>query len=294
MLEIICVVGFVAVALCLSSIKLLKDYERLVIFRAGLLAAIRGPGPQIVWPFVETYRKVDLRVVTLPVVAQDFLTRDNVAVVANAVFYYQIADAKKAVLHVEDYKEATEQAILNVFKETLKLYELNELTQTNKRINKVLKSAIDPVTSNWGIRISELTLSINGAPVSLVAGQVDSAVASVSSDLKASPVLVAAKSDASSASSASSANPAKSVARVATDTPATAVIAKTSEAPEAPGAAVAAVDHKPEPEHHHNHEHNLELAHHRKHKHAHYSYSHGTYELGNHAYEFGHEKKADS
>jgi SPFH domain / Band 7 family len=269
MLEIICVVGFVAIALCLSSIKLLKDYERLVIFRAGLLAAIRGPGPQIVWPFIETYRKIDLRVVTLPVIAQGFLTRDNVAVVANAVFYYQITDPKKAVLHIEDYKEATEHAVLNVFKDTLKLYDLNELTQTNKRINKVLKSAIDPVTGNWGIRISELTLSINGAPVSGLEG----AVEPVSSDLSVSPVLVAAEISATSAA------------------PAVPVAAATSEAPDK---AVAALDHKPEGEHHHNHDHNLELAHHRKHKHAHYSYSHGTYELGNHAYEFGHEKKTDS
>ena len=264
MLEIICVVSFVSVCLCLSSIKFLKDYERLVIFRLGRLAEVRGPGPQIVWPFIETYKKLDLRITALPIIAQEIMTKDKLPVAVSAVCYYQIADPKKTILHIDNYREATGSAVQSVFKDVLKSYHSDELSTINRKVLKALKVAIEPTVATWGVRITEFTISINEktATVALSPSALDESKAgSVGSDTSA---------------------------LTATDSKAVGLEGSAANQLSLPSFEVAARE-SVDDEHHHK----RDLAHHRKHKHAPYSFGHDSYDFGHQSYEYGHEKKPE-
>jgi len=147
------VVGFLILAL-LRGIRILKEYERGVIFRLGRLAGVRGPGLIYVFPFIESAVKVSLRTVTMDVPPQDVITKDNVSVKVNAVVYFRVLDADKAIVDVQDYLFATSQLSQTTLRSILGQFELDELLSEREKINENLQIILDKHTDPWGIKVS--------------------------------------------------------------------------------------------------------------------------------------------
>jgi len=137
-----------------SAIKIVQEYERGVIFRLGRLVGVRGPGPILIIPLFERMNKVDLRVVTLDVPAQEAITKDNVTVKVNAVAYYRIVIPEDAIVQVEDFQRATFQIAQTTLRSVLGQSDLDELLSHRERINHKLQQIIDEATEPWGIKVS--------------------------------------------------------------------------------------------------------------------------------------------
>ena len=136
-----------------AAIKIVQEYERGVIFRLGRLVGARGPGLFFIIPFADRMVKVDLRVVTLDVPAQEVITRDNVTVRVNAVLYFRVFDPEKAVVAVTDYVRATHQISQTTLRSVLGQSELDELLSQREDINMRLQQIIDEQTEPWGIKV---------------------------------------------------------------------------------------------------------------------------------------------
>ncbi len=136
-----------------AAIKIVQEYERGVIFRLGRLVGARGPGLFFIIPFADRMVKVDLRVVTLDVPAQEVITRDNVTVRVNAVLYFRVFDPEKAVVAVTDYVRATHQISQTTLRSVLGQSELDELLSQREEINMRLQQIIDDQTEPWGIKV---------------------------------------------------------------------------------------------------------------------------------------------
>lgn len=137
-----------------NMIKVLREYERGVIFRLGRLAGVRGPGIIILIPFVEKMVKVGLRTVAFDVPPQDIITRDNVSVKVNAVLYFRVVDPAKAICEVEDYMYATSQLAQTTLRSVLGEAELDDLLANRDEINHKLQDILDKHTDPWGIKVS--------------------------------------------------------------------------------------------------------------------------------------------
>jgi len=137
-----------------SSIRIVKEYERGVIFRLGRLVGARGPGLFLLIPFIEKMIKVDLRTVTMDVPSQEVITKDNVPVRVNAVVYFRILNPENAVVKVENYYLATSQIAQTTLRSVLGQSELDELLTAREKINHELQSIIDEQTDPWGIKVS--------------------------------------------------------------------------------------------------------------------------------------------
>lgn len=147
----------VAVVILLSlvslAIRILKEYERGVLFRLGRLVGVRGPGLIFIIPFVDRLVTVDLRVVTLDVPSQEAITRDNVTVKVNAVVYFRVMEPADAIVNVEDYKRATWNIAQTTLRNVLGQSDLDELLAHRERINQKLQKIIDEATEPWGIKV---------------------------------------------------------------------------------------------------------------------------------------------
>ncbi len=151
-------VVFFAVIVLASSIKVVKEYERGVIFRLGRLVGARGPGLFLIIPIFETMVKIDLRVSVFDIPPQELITKDNVTTKVNAVVYYRVIDPEKAVTEVEQYQYATAQIALTTIRGVLGQSELDELLSERDKINKHLQVIIDEATDPWGIKISAVEI----------------------------------------------------------------------------------------------------------------------------------------
>ncbi len=139
----------------LTSLRVLMEYERGVIFRLGKLTRAKGPGLIFLVPFgVERMRKMDLRIVALDIAPQDTITKDNVSVRVNAVVYFRVADPTKAVVEIEDYYFATSQLAQTTLRSVIGQSELDELLAQRERINEVVRGIIDEGTDQWGIEVT--------------------------------------------------------------------------------------------------------------------------------------------
>jgi regulator of protease activity HflC (stomatin/prohibitin superfamily) len=150
-------IGLAAVgtAALLSSLRVLFEYERAVVFRLGKLIRAKGPGMIFLLPFgVERMRKMDLRIVALDVAPQDTITKDNVSVKVNAVVYFRVADPAKAVVEIEDYYFATSQLAQTTLRSVIGQSELDELLAERERINHVIQQIIDQGTDAWGVEVT--------------------------------------------------------------------------------------------------------------------------------------------
>lgn len=137
-----------------AMIKILREYERGVIFRLGRFLSVKGPGLIVLIPFIDRMTKVSLRVVTMDVPPQDVITRDNVSVKVNAVAYFRPFDPGKAVIEVEDYLYATSQICQTTLRSVLGEYELDDLLSNRETINQRLQQIIDKQTDPWGVKVS--------------------------------------------------------------------------------------------------------------------------------------------
>jgi len=136
------------------AVKILREYERGVIFRLGRLVGTRGPGLFLIIPFVENMQKIDLRVITLDVPSQEIITRDNVTVKVDAVIYFRIVNPEDAVVKVENWFRATALIAQTTLRSTIGQSELDELLAQREDINKRLQISIDEATEPWGIKVS--------------------------------------------------------------------------------------------------------------------------------------------
>lgn len=136
-----------------SAVKVVQEYERGVIFRLGRLIGPKGPGLFFIIPIVDRMVKIDLRVVTLDIPAQEVITKDNVTVKVNAVAYFRVVDPSRAVVAVEDYRRATWQIAQTSLRSVLGQSELDELLIRRSEINQRLAQIIDEQTEPWGIKV---------------------------------------------------------------------------------------------------------------------------------------------
>jgi regulator of protease activity HflC (stomatin/prohibitin superfamily) len=143
----------VVAAVIFSGIKILKEYERAVIFRLGRMVGARGPGLTYVIPQVEKMVKMDLRTVTMDIPPQDVITRDNVSVKVNAVLYFRVLEPNKAVREVENYLFATSQLAQVTLRSVCGQAELDELLAERERINSRIQEILDQQTDPWGIKV---------------------------------------------------------------------------------------------------------------------------------------------
>jgi regulator of protease activity HflC (stomatin/prohibitin superfamily) len=148
------VILIIAFMLFSSAIRVLREYERAVVFRLGRLAGVRGPGIIFLIPVVDKMVRVSLRVVTMDVPAQDIITRDNVSVKVNAVVYFRVLDPDKAIVEVEDYLYATGQLAQTTLRSVVGQFELDQLLSERDAINQRLARIIDEATDAWGIKVS--------------------------------------------------------------------------------------------------------------------------------------------
>ena len=144
----------VVVLLLASMIRILREYERGVIFRLGRLHRVKGPGLIILIPIVDKMVKVSLRVIAMDIPPQDVITRDNVTVTVNAVLYFRVLEPDKAIVEVEDYLYATSQLAQTTLRAVLGQAELDELLAERDQINAQLQEIIDQHTDPWGIKVS--------------------------------------------------------------------------------------------------------------------------------------------
>ncbi|HXQ23714.1 MAG TPA: slipin family protein [Candidatus Acidoferrales bacterium] len=140
-------------AFVLSGLKILKEYERAVIFRLGRLVASRGPGIIYVIPLVERMQKIELRTVTMDVPPQDVITKDNVSVKVSAVLYFRVIDPNRAVVEVADYLFATSQLAQTTLRSVCGQAELDELLAEREKINTRIQDILDTQTDPWGIKV---------------------------------------------------------------------------------------------------------------------------------------------
>ena len=154
MIAILIAAGVIA-GLGAMMVRVLREYERAVVFRLGRLRRPRGPGLIVLWPFgLEQMVKVPLRIVAMDIPPQDVITRDNVSVKVNAVVYFRVSDPVKAVVEIEDYLFATSQLAQTTLRSVVGQAELDELLAERERINKILRDHIDEGTDSWGIDVS--------------------------------------------------------------------------------------------------------------------------------------------
>jgi regulator of protease activity HflC (stomatin/prohibitin superfamily) len=137
-----------------SAIKILREYERGVVFRLGRLIAAKGPGIIFLIPFVDKMVKVSLRTIAMDVPPQDVITRDNVSVKVNAVIFFRVVDPRSAVVQVEDFLYATSQISQTTLRSVLGQVELDDLLASRDKINQQLQRIIDEQTDPWGVKVT--------------------------------------------------------------------------------------------------------------------------------------------
>jgi regulator of protease activity HflC (stomatin/prohibitin superfamily) len=141
-----------------SAIKIVREYERLVVFRLGRLIGEKGPGIVFVIPIVDRTLRISLRIITLDVPTQEVITRDNVTTSVNAVVYYRVVDPNRAVNNVEEYKMATAQLAQTTLRSVAGQAELDELLAERDKLNQKIQSILDEATDPWGIKVTAVEI----------------------------------------------------------------------------------------------------------------------------------------
>ena len=146
-------VAFVLIVLIANSLRILREYERGVIFRLGRFVGNRGPGLIILVPFIERMVKVSLRTIAMDVMPQDVITRDNVSVKVNAVLYFRVVEPDRAIIEVEDFYFATSQLAQTTLRSVVGQAELDELLAERDKLNAQVQEILDEATDPWGIKV---------------------------------------------------------------------------------------------------------------------------------------------
>ncbi len=145
-------------AVVLSSLRVIREYERAVVFLLGRFYRVKGPGLIIVIPIIQQMVRVDLRTRVLDVPTQDVISRDNVSVKVNAVVYYRVVDPQHAVIRVEDFELATSQLAQTTLRSVLGQHELDEMLSERDKLNADIRRILDDQTDAWGIKVSNVEI----------------------------------------------------------------------------------------------------------------------------------------
>ncbi len=160
----ILVIIFLAVMFLSAAIKILNEYERGVIFRLGRIINVKGPGLIILIPIVDRMVRVDMRTITMDVPPQDVITRDNVSIKVNAVVYFRVVDANRAIIEVENYLYATSQLSQTTLRSVCGQVELDEILSARDKINIHLQEILDRSTDPWGIKVTHVEVKYIDLP----------------------------------------------------------------------------------------------------------------------------------
>ena len=150
-----------------SAIRIVQEYERGVIFRLGRVVGARGPGLILLIPIIERMQKVDLRVITMDVPAQETITNDNVTMKVNAIVYFQVVDPVKAIINILDYIRATSQLSQTTLRSIMGQSQLDEILAKRDEVNQRLQKTIDEGTESWGIKVSLVEIRDLELPASM-------------------------------------------------------------------------------------------------------------------------------
>lgn len=159
-----------------SAIKILPEYVRGVVFTLGRYTGVKGPGLVFIIPVIQRLVKVDLRVVTMDVPAQDVISRDNVSVKVNAIVFFRVVEPEKAIIQVEDYYAATSQLAQTTLRSVLGQHELDDMLAEREKLNKDIQSLLDRATDAWGIKVANVEIKdvdLNETMVRAIAAQAE-------------------------------------------------------------------------------------------------------------------------
>ncbi|MDH3304482.1 MAG: slipin family protein [Gammaproteobacteria bacterium] len=157
-LPLFAIIGAAIIVVLYNTIKILKEYERGVIFLLGRFQRVKGPGLIILIPGIQKMVKVDLRVIVLDVPTQDVISRDNVSVKVNAVIYFRIVDPEKAIIRVANVFEATSQLSQTTLRSVLGQHELDDMLAERDKLNTDIQGLLDARTDNWGIKVANVEI----------------------------------------------------------------------------------------------------------------------------------------
>lgn len=159
-----------------AAIRILREYERGVIFTLGRFTGVKGPGLIILIPFIQRMERVDLRIIVLDVPEQDVISHDNVSVNVNAVVYFRVVDPEKAIIQVENFYAATSQLAQTTLRSVLGRHELDEMLAEREQLNYDIQEILDKQTDTWGIKISNVEIKhvdLNESMVRAIAKQAE-------------------------------------------------------------------------------------------------------------------------
>lgn len=145
-------------AVLFSAFRVLREYERGVVFFLGRFQAVKGPGLMIIIPMIQKMVRVDLRVITLDIPPQDVISKDNVTVHVSAVLYYRVVDAERAIIQVENYNMATGQLAQTTLRSVLGQHDLDEMLSQRDKLNEDIQSILDEQTASWGIKVTNVEI----------------------------------------------------------------------------------------------------------------------------------------
>ena len=166
----------IIILLLVSMIKILREYERGVIFMLGRFWGVKGPGLIIVIPGLQQMLRVDLRTMVLDVPTQDVISRDNVSVKVNAVIYFRVVDPERAIIQVEDYYEATSQLAQTTLRSVLGQHELDDMLAEREKLSTNIQTILDNQTDGWGIKVTHVEMKqvdLNDSMVRAIARQAE-------------------------------------------------------------------------------------------------------------------------
>lgn len=166
----------IVASLIIYAFRILREYERGVIFLLGRFYKVKGPGLIIVVPFIQQIVRVGLRTIVMDVPSQDVISRDNVSVKVNAVVYFRVVDAEKAIIQVENYLQATSQLAQTTLRSVLGQHELDEMLAKRDELNAHIQGILDQQTDVWGIKVSNVEIKhvdLNESMVRAIAKQAE-------------------------------------------------------------------------------------------------------------------------
>lgn len=146
------------IALAVTSVRVLREYERGVVFLLGRFWKVKGPGIVLIVPGIQQMVRVDLRVMVMDVPSQDVISRDNVSVKVNAVVYFRVVDPQKAIIQVQNYLEATSQLAQTTLRSVLGKHELDDMLAERERLNIDIQQILDSQTDAWGIKVANVEI----------------------------------------------------------------------------------------------------------------------------------------
>ena len=158
---------FFFVYIASSAIKILREYERGVVFRLGRIIPVKGPGLVLIWPIIDKLVRVSLRTVTMDVPSQDIITKDNISVKVNAVVYFRVMDPIKAITEIEDFYFATSQIAQTTLRSILGQSQLDDLLTNREQLNAELQKVIDFQTEPWGIKVTTVEVKNVDLPIEM-------------------------------------------------------------------------------------------------------------------------------